>query len=333
MMPSAGGGCRFGYYNRLQRMILDEVGCDDVPLFSPNQNDGLYACFDKHVGDEFIRHAWHAIVAVELLFKAACWVRPREIEEGSADAAYRLFLDKTIHAIEHGLNMRAVMRDARSAFEGIPTRNVALPWIGLIGEVYVRMHDWCNQDLVRKIEKLGAHVWLTPLSEWILYVNLLECMDNKSARRWADLLRTQIVNGVMKSDEHLLAAPWRGFLPNLDETPPERTIDLGKRYVDPEFRGETVLGLGKAVDFHGRGVAGLINVMPFTCMPGNIAGGLLKRFQREHDGMPVLTLSFDGQTDANLPIRLEAFVQQCRGYLQQRSAAVPRIKQAAPTPR
>ena len=31
LMPSAGGGCRIGYYNLLQRQVLDQLGYQDVP--------------------------------------------------------------------------------------------------------------------------------------------------------------------------------------------------------------------------------------------------------------------------------------------------------------
>ena len=41
-MPSGTGPCRFGQYNVLHKMILDEAGFNEVPIFSPNQDIDLY---------------------------------------------------------------------------------------------------------------------------------------------------------------------------------------------------------------------------------------------------------------------------------------------------
>ena len=62
----------------------------------------------------------------------------------------------------------------------------------------------------------------------------------------------------------------------------------------------------------------VINIMPFTCMPGTITSGIFKRFQQDHDRMPVLNLALEGQPSTDLSIRLEAFIQQCRGYQERR---------------
>ena len=123
-----------------------------------------------------------------------------------------------------------------------------------------------------------------------------------------------MVDRVMKHDEHRLSAPWQGFIPNLHEGIAAATIDHGNRYIHPSFRGEAILSLGRAVDFYHRGLAGVINVLPFTCMPGTVTGSITRRFQKDYDGMPFLNLAFDGQEIGNLPIRLEAFVQQCLSY-------------------
>ena len=35
-MPSGTGPCRFGQYNVFHRTVLDDLGYEDVPIFSPN---------------------------------------------------------------------------------------------------------------------------------------------------------------------------------------------------------------------------------------------------------------------------------------------------------
>ncbi len=41
-MPSGNGPCRFGQYNRFHRMVLDELGFENVPIYAPNQDHRLY---------------------------------------------------------------------------------------------------------------------------------------------------------------------------------------------------------------------------------------------------------------------------------------------------
>ena len=67
-MPSGRGPCRFGQYHRFHRMVLDEHGFENVPIYAPNQDDKLYQELDI-VGGKFSRLGWRAIVATDLLVK------------------------------------------------------------------------------------------------------------------------------------------------------------------------------------------------------------------------------------------------------------------------
>jgi len=41
-MPSGYGPCRFGQYHRFQRLILDELGYAQVPIYAPDQSETMY---------------------------------------------------------------------------------------------------------------------------------------------------------------------------------------------------------------------------------------------------------------------------------------------------
>jgi predicted nucleotide-binding protein (sugar kinase/HSP70/actin superfamily) len=75
--------------------------------------------------------------------------------------------------------------------------------------------------------------------------------------------------------------------------------------------------MGKTVDFCKKGASGVINVMPFTCMPGTIVSALLKRYREENNNLPVLNMAYDGQEQTNTLTRIEAFMHQARQYHQQ----------------
>ncbi len=55
---------------------------------------------------------------------------------------------------------------------------------------------------------------------------------------------------------------------------------------------------------------GILHVVPFHCMPGTTVGAVLEKFQRDHNGIPCLKLTFDGQEETNEETRIEAFMHQ-----------------------
>jgi len=66
-MPSAGGPCRFGQYNRLHRRILDKLGYENVPVYSPDSEDS----YDNFPGAKkgFRKLAWRGFVYGDHLIK------------------------------------------------------------------------------------------------------------------------------------------------------------------------------------------------------------------------------------------------------------------------
>ena len=58
------------------------------------------------------------------------------------------------------------------------------------------------------------------------------------------------------------------------------------------------------------GVSGVVNVMPFSCMPGIIVAGMASRVRADFNQLPWLDIVYDGQHLTNIRTRLEAFVHQ-----------------------
>jgi predicted nucleotide-binding protein (sugar kinase/HSP70/actin superfamily) len=72
--------------------------------------------------------------------------------------------------------------------------------------------------------------------------------------------------------------------------------------------GEGRETIGSVVIFAEREFDGVIQLLPFGCMPENIATSIIPKVQEKHD-IPVLTLAFDEQSGrAGLVTRLEAFL-------------------------
>ncbi|MEK7852097.1 MAG: acyl-CoA dehydratase activase, partial [Deltaproteobacteria bacterium] len=92
LMPTTSGPCRFGQYWRLQRIILDSLGYEDVPIYAPDQENDIYQGLG--LDNSFTRLAWHGIVAVDIIEKKLRKVRPFEKTKGEADEVYGKYLKK-----------------------------------------------------------------------------------------------------------------------------------------------------------------------------------------------------------------------------------------------
>lgn len=324
-MPSGNGPCRFGQYHRLHRLILDDLGYPDVPIYSPTQDEHLYRDLGM-VGKNFTRLAWQGMVAIDLLDKKLRETRPYEVNQGESDQVFKYYRQKVYEIIrDSGDNpqqslyeLTEILRAARKRFEQIKVINPgSKPRIGIVGEIYIRSNAFSNEFIVRELEKLGAEVWLPPISEWFLYLNYTSRRYSLRNKRFANFWRTYITELVQKRDEHKLAHIFDGSLVNHPEPPISKTLQAAKPYLDDSFEGEAVLSVGKCADYIKKGVSGLVNVMPFTCMPGTIVGAVMKRYREDHNNIPFLNMAYDGQEETNTLTRLEAFMHQARQYQRQ----------------
>jgi predicted CoA-substrate-specific enzyme activase len=315
-MPSGAGPCRFGQYNVFHRLVLDEAGFPEVPIFSPNQDESLYSDLGM-VGKDFSKQVWKGVIAIELLMKCLHETRPYEINKGETDYLYQGYLKKISGSLKSGNgSMTGLLNDMRRSFSEIKKREEEKPLIGVIGEIFVRHNKFTNEDIIRKIEALGGEVWLAPVEEWLYYVNytstrksIVDLRNSFTQKLAEDLLRTVIARHVQKKTEHKYSKPFEGFLKTLKEPSTTEILKNAAPYLHDSFEGEAVLSMGKAVDFVSHGASGIISAMPFGCMPGTIVSALLKGLKQDKN-IPCLSVAYDGVETTCSGIQLEAFMHQ-----------------------
>ncbi len=317
-MGGSGGPCRFGQYNTLQRMVLDDLGYEDVPIYAPHQGRHF---FDELgiVGRDFLRVAWRGMVAADMLLKALLETRPHEIEAGATEAVYQACLQDLLETIRANDDVVAAMRRSREAFERIAVdRSQRKPVIGLTGEFYLRANAFSNQHLIDKVEGLGGEVWMSPVFEWFLYRNFRRDMRAKLDGEILFRVKNRIEDEIMTRDEHTIARPWEGYLRNAHEPSTRDVLAMASDYVHRSLEGEAVMTVGGAVSFIERGLHGVVTVMPFTCMPGTISHAIIKRVRTDHGDFPFLNMVYDGSEQATDQTRLEAFMHQATEFMKRR---------------
>lgn len=319
LMPSANGPCRFGQYNRMQRIVLDRLGYGDVEIFAPDSRNS-YSDF-AGVGAGFERLAWQGMAATDILQKLVWEIRPYEREAGHTDGVYRQALDLICRTVEAGDEKVAdAMPRVRGMFEAISVdKRERKPLIGAVGEIFLRSNAFSNSQIVRKLEALGAEVWVAPFTEWVFYVNHRYMEDCIRERRFVAWLKGFIKDWVQKRDEHRLAESVKSLLLNKHEADTREILKHSMPYMHHSFGGEAILSIGKAVDFVQRDVSGIVNIIPFSCLPGMVVTAISKRFREDFGGIPWLNMTYDGQEEAGAQTRLEAFVYQVGQYRLQAS--------------
>jgi predicted CoA-substrate-specific enzyme activase len=316
-MPSGTGPCRFGQYNVFHKIILENLGITDVPIFAPTQDTSFYADLGM-AGKGFPLQSWKGVIAYELLTKSLHETRPYELAKGSADHLYDTYVQKLYDVLRrtNGNNIEAVLSAMRNDFGRLPIEAGKKPLIGVIGEIFVRSNRFSNEDLVRKIEALGGEVWLAPVEEWVYYVNLVGLWKALLKRDKSAIISFLLKRFFQKRIEHKYGRFFRDFLRTLHEPDTKEILRKASPYVHSSFEGETVLSVGKCIDLIERGASGIVNAMPFGCMPGTIVTAILRGITRDF-GIPCISIPYDGTESPTLEIQLEAFMDQAREYHRQ----------------
>jgi predicted CoA-substrate-specific enzyme activase len=319
-MPAASGPCRFGMYSCLHRMILRYAGAGEVPVIAPNQDTSFYKEFTKGVDgsavSKFMKDVWIAVAGIDLLRKLILRIRPIAVAAPQAQQVYDRSLKQWTQAVENRFSfsqMRRLMEFIAQDFEAIKLDGSACkPRIGIVGEIYVRSHPFANSNIIARLEELGAVCDLASLSEWIYYTNFTRSRSARRKGQYGDWFTNVFQDYMQHKIEKTLAESLEKRFGRLAEEPIDHVIKLAEPYLHHSFEGEAILSIGKTIEYHHQGYGGVVNTMPFSCMPSTVVSTQTRRISADCDNMPILNLSFDGQEDSTLTTRLEAFVEQVR---------------------
>ncbi|MDD5063655.1 MAG: acyl-CoA dehydratase activase [Phycisphaerae bacterium] len=326
-MPASSGPCRFGMYSCLHRLILKYAGAEDVPVIAPNQDSGFYREFTKGVGSsmgKFMKDIWISVSGIDLLRKLILRIRPFAADSRQAQRVYDQSIRRWTQAVEGRFSfsqMRRLMESIAGDFAAVKLNgSTRKPMIGIVGEIYVRSHPFANSNIIARLEELGAVCDLASLAEWMYYTNFTRSLSARRKGNYRDWFTNVFQDYFQRRIEKALAEPLEKMLRasglynqlSLSEGPLDYIIELAKPYIHHSFEGEAILSVGKMIEYHHQGFGGVVNAMPFSCMPSTIVNTQTRRISADCADMPILNLSFDGQEDSTLTTRLEAFVEQVR---------------------
>lgn len=325
LMPASDGPCRFGQYWPLLQSVLKKIGLDEVMILSPSSSTG-YGDISED-GDTLFRTAWNGILAADILRKMLLKIRPYEREKGTADRVYESSIERMERVLARtGLGFRErrsriveEMKRSRDEFRAIDAEYIpGKPLIMVVGEIFCRLNRFANEDMIRKLEEHGAETWLADMGEWVLYTDWSR-MDNMSrqGRRFSkDMAVAHIKRYIMKRDEHRLLSQFHEDFTGYEEPcDTEEIVRLGQPYLPARGAlGEMALSLGKSGYSYGKGVDGIVDISPFSCMNGIVSEAVYPSFSRDHDDIPCRVFYFDG-VSSDMDRDIGIFMELVRGYM------------------
>ncbi len=340
-LPQAEGPCRFGMYTKYQRLVLDSfLGTGQLQIDAITSEDGysFEGLLDESRQLDLRKTGYFALVVGDVMDRLLWRLRPYEKEAGMMDA----FIQKAMERMEDVFETHATKKKFGTildSLEEIITEGKTLidptlprkPLIGVVGEVFVRMHPPSNEDLIRTLESFGAEVVNASLTEWVDFVSYVN-YKNAKGRFHRNLKQWQIASAKSCLSETIgyrLDCLYQEFRKNkvykrviplvdliedhnmahLDRVLSKAdlfTFDLG---TEP---GVCIASILEHID---KGVNGVVNVYPFTCMHSMTVSAIIKPKMNEQR-IPYLDISCDGTAQPGREAAIRTFLYQVHQHFQ-----------------
>jgi predicted nucleotide-binding protein (sugar kinase/HSP70/actin superfamily) len=322
-MATGHGPCRFGQYVPYVKAVLASRGYRDVSILAPAFETG-YTDFGD-ASEVFVRSAWRALVSSDILIKYLLKTRPYERIVGAADRVYGACLDDLSSVLEISYNnpgrqmaaLKQTLLRSRARFRTLPVKvDPTRPLVGVVGEIFCRLNTFANDEFIRRLEAFGAEVWLNDFAEWIWYANSeqFQLLSLRNKKFSLESLGAHIRTHIQRADEREMVSLFEEDFRGYEEAEIEEVLSNAEPYLPPlGCSGEMVVNVGKSVYFARKGLDGVVDISPFTCMNGIICEAVYPRVSRNCGGIPIRNFYFDGtRSDLNRDIGI--FMELARSY-------------------
>ena len=330
VMASTNGPCRLGCYRILFKAVLEKLGWSDrVRVWAPN-DEAYFEGLSPGTAALIVT----GIVAIDMLLEGLHDTRPRERSRGAAQAIYddcerallrriesvdqsRLSVSSVLWEVSSGrlFGCANILKSAARRYAEVRTAR-AMPTVMVVGEIYVRADPFANDFIVEKLERRGLQVRFAPVTEWLEYtdyLNRVELGANGLGDRLSRRIQARIHNSAYNIMARALGWPAR--------TRATDSLEAAAPYIRKDLIGEAVLTVGGPVhEWRHSLIDGVVNVGPLECMPSKIAEAQLFCVG-EQEGLPSLTISYNGDPVNPEVIDTFAFEMHRRFRLKQRQIA------------
>ena len=315
--PGTKNICLLAQYGEGMNYVLDDIGVKDLEVLSPSAG-----FLFKILGTPGLKLLWQGLVAVDLIVRATCELRPYEAHRGQTDDIHR----QNLREIETGLangSFPAAWKNCVERINEIPVQKKRRPIIGIAGDIYTRQHPVANHGLFHKLENMGCEVWPPPLFVDDVDFGMRKSIsDDFKTKKYRDLAAKGLLNLKKDFETWKIKKKLRGAMDRLSEPTYKTVLEFASPYISPENNRILLLNIAKMVDFARRGADGVINVICLNCMLGTVSEAISAQIKRDYDRIPIPTLVFSGSDIPSENTKLEAFVYQVQRFSQKKGRQI-----------
>jgi predicted CoA-substrate-specific enzyme activase len=319
-MPDHNGPCRFGQYNRFQRVLFDRLGYEKTEIIAPS-NDDSYEDISGGHGSKFRLNAWKGFVAMDMLRKMKQEKKPYELVPGNTDQVYQQALADLVGCMENGGDdLTDTLARIAHSFTQIPLSNgKRKPVVAVVGEIFMRDNDFCSAHLVKRLEKFGAETWIAPFAEWLSYSTIRYTRDSKWKGDFKGVVKSKLQEYFQENTAKKIVRQFHGLFDEDKEVAVKDMLNACGPYVHRHYDGDPALNLGTSAILVDKGISGIANILPFTCMPGTLVASVSDQLRKDKGNIPYVSIAYDGQEDSSIELRLQAFMHQAYQYAEDKN--------------
>ncbi len=338
-MPEASGPCRFGMYNKYQRIVLDSFPeLSRVRIGAVTTRDGysLDGIIDKERVRDLRKVSYLSIVISDVLDRLLWRIRPYEKEPDMADAFIAESMQAMVDVFERygadkkfGKILDRLENIVLSASDIVDSTIPAKPLIGVVGEIYLRSHVRANQDLIRLLERYGAEVVNASIAEWVNYTTYealraarKRLQLNMKLFRWSGM-REELENilnfgGELLYQQFRQKKVYKKATKHMDLAEDHKVGQLEMILEENDLYSfdagtEACLSISGILEYLREGYNGVVNVYPFTCMPSTMTSAIVKPLMSRMR-VPYLDTPYDSSFQPGRETAIRTFMYQAHQH-------------------
>jgi predicted CoA-substrate-specific enzyme activase len=312
--PGSKYTCVLAQYDKALNYLAEDLGITDFDAVAPTA-DGLARLLTM----KGLKFLWQGLVAIDLLVRASCAIRPYEARKGSTDGAHRANL-KDIEAGLASGDIGPALKRCAERLKSIATKRERRPVVGIAGDIYTRINPVANHDLFLKLEELGCEV--RPSS---FFVEEVDFDLNRSlrkrfvGRKYGASSILAILYLRKELEKMRVRRSLEGAVPAIKDPTYSDIVKFTQPYVGLDSNQFLFLNIAKMVDFARQGADGVINAICFNCMLGTVSAAIASKIRKDYDQIPIPTFIYTGSELAAEKTKLEAFVYQVQQYAKRKT--------------
>jgi predicted CoA-substrate-specific enzyme activase len=312
-MPGSNGPCRFGNYQILDKLILNNLGLQEKVYILSTGDDELFEGMPSSLNAII----YLALISIDNLVACTDFVRPVENKSGDTNKLFNYYYSMIIHKLE---NINCFNISDKKLIVEILTRNLfgfaklfedvaqdysklktsrKVKTISLDGALYVRLDSFTNQNIAQKLESLGLRIKHVPFTEWLDFLNTFN--DNEHHKNGIKNLFNDYLRKTIRTIPNSILHKNLG-MPKFPEL--ESKLKEISPFIGSESVGEAILSIGSSMVLNKKSrIDGIINICPFECLQCKVADSIVKNSSTD-----IITKSIEFNEDPINPNLITDFV-------------------------